>query len=89
MWRRRAPGRPFGVDAFRSSEPSLWSGAPARPSPPRPEDPFGERTQTFRTGRPPLTVGRRPLGLFRGVNGFFGEFTVFERSVGLPEVRRS
>jgi len=55
------------------------------PSPPRPDDLFGERTETF-SAEPaaPLRAQRDQLGLFRGVDQLFGEFSRFERSVALP-----
>ncbi|MDQ3645150.1 MAG: hypothetical protein M3356_06570 [Actinomycetota bacterium] len=55
------------------------------PSPPRPDDLFGERTVIFRSEAPaPLNAQRDGLGLFEGVDDLFGEFSVFERSVSLP-----
>ena len=54
-------------------------------SPPRPDDLFGERTRVFRSDLPaPLAAEEDRLGLFDDVDGFFGEFEVFERSVSLP-----
>ena len=51
------------------------------PSPPRPDDLFGERTSVFRADPPaPLREESDELGLFAGVDAFFGEFSVFERS---------
>ena len=54
-------------------------------SPPRPDDLFGERTRLFRSDPPaPLVAQEDRLGLFEDVDGLFGEFEVFERSVSLP-----
>ncbi len=59
------------------------------PSPPRPDDLFGERTRAERVTPPaPLAVERDRLGLFDGVDGLFGEFGLIERSTGLPERAR-
>ena len=56
------------------------------PSPERPDDLFGERTELFRADPPaPLRAQRDKLGLFRGVDRLFGEFSLFERSVSLPD----
>jgi len=56
------------------------------PSPERPDDLFGERTELFRADPPaPLRAQRDKLGLFRGVDRLFGEFERFERSVSLPD----
>nr|MDQ3571162.1 hypothetical protein [Actinomycetota bacterium] len=55
------------------------------PSPARADDLFGERTRVFRSEVPaPLSAQRDGLGLFEGVDGLFGDFSVFERSVALP-----
>jgi len=59
------------------------------PSPPRPDDLFGERTRLFRADPPaPLSAEQDRLGLFKGGDGLFGEFSVFERSERLPEAAR-
>lgn len=59
------------------------------PSPPRPDDLFGERTRVFRAAVPaPLRTQKDGLGLFDGVDDLFGEFTVFERSLALPPESR-
>jgi hypothetical protein len=42
-----------------------------------------------RTSAAPLTVFEDGAGLFEGVSGFVGEFTVFENSHGLPRSARS
>jgi hypothetical protein len=58
------------------------------PSPPRPDDLFGERTRSERVAPPaPLSVERDRLGLF-GADTLFGEFTRIEPSVELPEGAR-
>ena len=59
------------------------------PSPPRPDDLFGEHTRLFRADPPaPLSAEQDSLGLFKGGDGLFGEFSVFERSERLPEAAR-
>ena len=59
------------------------------PSPPRPDDLFGERTRRFHTDIPaPLRVEADRLGLFEDVDQLFGEFSRFERSERLPEGAR-
>jgi hypothetical protein len=68
---------------------AVVGGALRDPSPPRSDDLFGERTRTFRTDPPaPLSAEDDRLGLFRGVDSLFGEFSVFERSERLPEDAR-
>ncbi len=75
----------FGVDSLKRTV-ALVGDRLRDPSPARPDDLFGERTEVFRTEPPaPLREERDELGLFRGVDAFFGEFSVFERSVELPE----
>jgi len=49
---------------------------------------FGETTAPLQTSPAPLTVFEDGLGLFEGVSGFVGEFTVFETSRGLPRSAR-
>ena len=46
---------------------------------------FGERTGLVRTGPAPLSVSQDELGLFKGVGSLIGDFTVFERSLALPQ----
>jgi hypothetical protein len=78
----------FGADAFRRSV-RLRRTELRDPSPRRPEDAFGERpTNLLRTSPAPLAVQEDDLGLLRGVDGFFGEFSVFERSGELAEGAR-
>jgi hypothetical protein len=54
----------------------------------RREDALGERTKLVKTSPAPLTVFDDSLGLFEGVSGFVGEFTVFETTAGFPESAR-
>jgi FlgD Ig-like domain len=59
------------------------------PSPPRPDDLFGERTRQERVDPPaPLAIDRDRLDLFADVDSLFGEFSLVERSVSLPEDAR-
>lgn len=59
------------------------------PSPPRPDDLFGERTRVERVDPPaPLVVERDRLGLFEGGDDLFGEFDLIERSAELPAEAR-
>ena len=58
------------------------------PTPRRREDAFGERTKLLRTSDAPLTVFEDGLGLFEGVSGFVGDFTVFERRAPARSARR-
>ncbi|MDP9134513.1 MAG: hypothetical protein M3N56_06765, partial [Actinomycetota bacterium] len=59
------------------------------PSPPRPDDLFGERTRQERVDPPaPLAIDRDRLDLFTDVDSLFGEFGLVERSVSLPEDAR-
>jgi hypothetical protein len=78
----------FGGQSLRRSV--ALAGARLRdPSPPRPDDLFGERTRPERVDPPaPLAVERDRLDLFAGVDGLFGEFDLIERSVSLPEGAR-
>ena len=74
----------FGARSLRRTV-ALEGGALLNPSPPRPDDLFGERTRVFRTDPPaPLSEEEDDLGLFEGVDGLFGEFSLFERSLALP-----
>jgi hypothetical protein len=45
---------------------------------------FGERTALTRTGAAPMSVFEDEPGLFDGLTGLVGEFTLFERSESLP-----
>ncbi len=73
----------FGADALRRTA-RLDGDVLADPSPPRPANVFGERTELVRTGAAPLSVSQDELGLFDGLSSLIGEFTLFERSVALP-----
>jgi hypothetical protein len=59
------------------------------PSPPRSDDLFGERTRQERVDPPaPLAIDRDRLDLFADVDSLFGEFSLVERSVSLPDDAR-
>ena len=74
----------FGRESLERTV-ALVDGVLRDPSPPRPDDLFGERTSLFRSDPPaPLQRGVRRLGLFARVDELFGEFSVFERSDRLP-----
>jgi hypothetical protein len=77
----------FGADSFKR-EVTLKGQVMSDPTPPRRENALGERTRLVRTSEAPLTVFEDNLGLFEGVSGFVGNFTVFEPSLGLPESAR-
>jgi hypothetical protein len=77
----------FGADSFKRSV-ALRGEVMSDPSRPRRENALGERTRLVRTSEAPLTVFEDNLGLFEGVSGFVGNFTVFEPSLGLPESAR-
>ena len=78
----------FGADSFKRTV-VLEDGLEARsPSPPRRENAFGERTTLTRTSPAPLNVFEDGLGLFRGLSGFVGDFSVFEVSRGLTRSAR-
>jgi hypothetical protein len=85
---RGKPVAVFGGASLRRSV-ALLGDELRFPSPPRPDDLFGERTSAERVDPPaPLVVERDRLGLFGDVDGLFGEFSVVERSLGLPEDAR-
>jgi hypothetical protein len=74
----------FGDRSLRRTV-ALVKGRLRDPSPARPDDLFGERTEPFRTDEPaPLAQQRDRLRLFRGADRLFGDFSRFERSVELP-----
>jgi hypothetical protein len=74
----------FGKESLRRTV-AVVKGDLRDPSPPRPDDLFGERTQPFRTDQPaPLDSQRDRLHLFRATDGLFGDFSRFERSTRLP-----
>jgi hypothetical protein len=75
----------FGVDAFR--RPARVGRLRATTmGGPRPANVFGERTRDLlQTSGAPLVVERDDLHLFSAADRFVGEFTLFERSAGLPQ----
>jgi len=74
----------FGSESLRRTV-ALVGDELRDPSPPRPDDLFGEATELFRaTPAAPLRAQRDALGLFEGVDQLFGEFSLFERSAELP-----
>ena len=77
----------FGADALRRTV-RLRGDRLLDPSRPRRVDVFGESSSLLRTSSAPLTVFQDGLGLFEDVDAFFGEFTVFEESGGLPSEGR-
>ena len=79
----------FGSDSLKRTV-AVVDGRLRDPSPRRPDDLFGERTSRFATDlAAPLRAERDRLGLFRGVDQLFGEFSLFERSERLPEDARA
>jgi hypothetical protein len=77
----------FGADSFKRAV-KLRGDVISDPTPRRAEDALGERTRLVRTSAAPLTVFDDKLGLFEGVSGFVGDFTVFETTTRLPESAR-
>lgn len=78
----------FGGQSLRRSV-ALIGDRLRDPSPPRPDDLFGERTRDERVDPPaPLAVERDRLGLFGSVDSLFGEFSLIERSLSLPDGAR-
>jgi hypothetical protein len=77
----------FGADSFKRAV-TLRGEVMAGAKPPRRENALGERTELVRTSAAPLTVFEDSAGLFEGVSGFVGEFSVFETSDGLPRSAR-
>ena len=74
----------FGADAFRRPV-RLRRGRATTTGPPRAANVFGERTgDLLRTSAAPLVVERDDFGLFSAADRFVGEFTLFERSAGMP-----
>jgi FlgD Ig-like domain len=79
----------FGADALRRSV-RLGGETLSDPSPRRPRDAFGERTELASGGRSPLEVLQDDLGLFEGLTSPIGHFTEFELSLGLvPDAERA
>ena len=77
----------FGADALRRTV-RLEGDRLSDPSGRRRVNAFGEGSDLLRTTSAPLTVFEDGLGLFEDVDAFFGEFTVFEESDGLPTESR-
>jgi FlgD Ig-like domain len=77
----------FGADALRRTV-RLEGDRLTDPSRRRRVDAFGEATALLRTSSAPLTVFEDGLGLFEELDEFFGDFTVFEESSGLPSESR-
>jgi FlgD Ig-like domain len=73
----------FGADAMRRTV-KLRGDRLVDPSGRRRVDAFGERSALLRTSTAPMAVFEDGLGLFRDLDAFFGEFTVFEESQGTP-----
>jgi len=72
----------LGEDAFRRRV-ELAHGVLSKPTPPSRANAFGERTSQFTSPAAPMvTVGLAKVQLFGGTDGFFGNFTHFERSDG-------
>ena len=75
----------FGGQSLKRTVALVGGRRLANPSSERPDDVFGERTQTFRADLPaPLRTETDKLGLLKDVDPFFGEFSVFEGSERLP-----
>ena len=72
----------FGEDSFRRTA-QLARSTFGDPSAARRETVFGERISQVRTSRAPLVVDDDRIRLFRGLDRFVGDFTLFERSDGL------
>ena len=77
----------FGTESFRRAI-TLKGAVMSDPTPRRREDALGERTKLVKTSAAPLTVFDDSLGLFEGVSGFAGDFTLFETTSGLPDSAR-
>jgi len=77
----------FGTESFRRAV-TLKGAVISDPTPRRRDDALGESTKVGVTSAAPLTVFEDSLGLFEGVSGFVGDFTVFETTTGLPRSAR-
>jgi hypothetical protein len=78
----------FGGESLRRSV-ALTGDRLRFPSPPRPDDLFGERVRTERVDPPaPLSVEQDRLRLFASVDSLFGEFSLIDRSVELSDDAR-
>lgn len=75
----------FGDRSLRGTV-AVVGGRLRNPSPPRPDDLFGERTRTQRLEAPaPLNQQEDGLRVFRGTDRLFGDFSRLEVSRSLPE----
>ena len=75
----------FGDRSLRRTV-AVVGGRLANPSPPRPDDLFGERTRAQRLDAPaPLNQQDDRLRVFRGTDRLFGDFSRLEVSTSLPE----
>jgi FlgD Ig-like domain len=77
----------LGADALRRTV-RLDGDRLVEPSGRRQVDVFGEGSSILRTSSAPLSVFEDGLGLFDDLDSFFGDFTVFEESAGLPTESR-
>jgi hypothetical protein len=78
----------FGADSYRRSL-RVAGGRLVRDGGTAARDVFGEATERFTTVPSPLRTESDTLGLFRGVDTLFGEFTRFEVSRALGRGARS
>jgi FlgD Ig-like domain len=77
----------FGGDSFRRGA-RLTRSTLEDPTAARRETAFGEQISQTRTSRAPLVVEEDRIRLFKGLDRFVGDFTIFERSDGLaPRAR--
>ncbi len=75
----------FGDRSLRRTV-AVVGGRLENPSPPRPDDLFGERTRAQRLDAPaPLNQQDDRLRVFRGTDRLFGDFSRLEVSSSLPE----
>jgi FlgD Ig-like domain len=77
----------FGADALRRTV-RLRGDRLTDPGERRRVDAFGEGSSLLPTSSAPMTVFQDGLGLFEDLDAFFGDFTVFEESAGLPTESR-
>jgi hypothetical protein len=77
----------FGADALRRTV-RLRRDRLVDPGGRRRVNAFGEGSELLATSAAPLTVFEDGLGLFEDLDAFFGDFTVFEESDGLPTESR-
>lgn len=75
----------FGDRSLRRTV-AVVRGQLANPSPPRPDDLFGERTRAQRLDAPaPLNQQQDRLRVFAGTDRLFGDFSRLEVSTSLPD----